>query len=324
MKNKQQQIKAFFNRIILSFVVLFFAPASLAVTASTNQKAKIATPAAAAVIGGAAVDAATSLNPTTAIDDAPIVPPAPVNQDPFEGLNRAIFAFNEKADQYALKPVANVYNTIMPKPLNQGIHNFFNNFGQLPTIANDILQLNFYQAANDSWRFIINSTVGILGFFDVASHMGLNYYANDFGLTLARYGWKNSTYLVLPLFGPSTIRDTVEIPVDYNLFSLYPYVEPQSRRYIIYGVGVVDRRAQLLQYQGVFEEVAIDKYVFMRNAYMQRRAHQIEEVKHLSYQDQKAARAAREAAALETASGDVSDQNEPAVIKEAQTTARNE
>lgn len=324
MKNKLQKIKVFSIHIIISVVVLFFPLIGVASPTSANQKIKISTPAVAAVAGGAAVDAATSLNPTSAIDDAPIVPPAPVNQDPFEGLNRAIFAFNEKADQYALKPVANVYNTIMPKPLNEGIHNFFNNFGQLPTIANDILQLNFYQAANDSWRFIINSTIGVLGFFDVASRMGLNYYANDFGLTMARYGWKNSTYLVLPLFGPSTIRDTIEVPVDYSLFSLYPYVEPQSRRYIIYGVGVVDRRAQLLQYQGVFEEVAIDKYVFMRNAYMQRRAHQIEEVKHLSYQDQKAARAAREAAAIETASGDVTDKNEPDVIKEAQATARNE
>lgn len=292
MNNKQQKKAALYAHLIT--LVALFTATSLSFAAqsphATQNKTPALSPATKAVYAGAAVDAATSLSPNTAIDDAPLVPPAPVTQDPYEGFNRAMFSFNEKVDQYFVRPVATFYNTIMPKPLNQGIHNFFNNIGELPTIANDILQLNFYQTMNDVWRLGINSTIGILGFFDVASHMGLDYYANDFGLTLARYGWKNSNYLVLPLFGPSTIRDTVEIPVDYNFFSIYPYVEPQSHRYILYGVGVVDRRAQLLQYQTVFEEAAVDKYIFMRNAYMQRRAHQIEQNAHLSYADQEAAK----------------------------------
>lgn len=244
---------------------------------------------AVAVDAAAAVDAATALNPTTSIDDAPAIPPAPVVHDPLESFNRVMFTFNEKLDQYVVRPIATFYNTIMPRPLNEGIHNFYSNLGQLPTIANDILQLNFYQMVNDMWRFGINSTVGILGFFDVATRIDLKYYANDFGLTLAAYGWKNSTYLVLPFFGPNTIRDTVEIPVDYFAFSIYPYVTPESRRYELYGVGVLDRRAQLLQFQNVFEEAAVDRYIFMRNAYMQRRAHQIEQNQHLSYKDRRAA-----------------------------------
>ncbi len=206
-------------------------------------------------------------------------------KDVFEPINRIMFRFNETVDKYIMKPVAKVYNVIMPKPLNQGVHNFFNNIGTLPTIANDVLQFNFYQAANDTWRVLINSTVGIGGLFDVGSRIGLNYYSNDFGLTLAKWGWKSSNYLVLPFFGPSSPRDTLGLPVDYFAFSVYPHINPQSLRYQVYGLGVVDRRAQLLKFQEVLEEATFDKYVFIRNAYLQRRAHQIEETHHLSYNE---------------------------------------
>lgn len=203
------------------------------------------------------------------------VSPSPA-KDPYEKFNRAMFSFNDKLDKFILKPAATLYNKIMPKPLNQGIHNFFNNIGELPTIADDVLQLHFYQMTNDLWRLGINSTVGIGGLFDVASRMGLPYYANDFGLTLAYWGYTDSNYLVLPFFGPNTVRDGIGIPVDYYGFSVYPYIDPTSLRYEIYALAVVDRRAQLLQFQSVFEEAAIDRYVFMRNAYMQRRAWQIQ------------------------------------------------
>lgn len=201
-------------------------------------------------------------------------------QDPYEGFNRAMFTFNDKLDIYLLKPVATFYNKIMPRPLNQGVHNFFNNINTLPTIANDVLQLNLYQAGNDLWRVTINTTVGIGGLFDVASRMNLPFYSNDFGLTLAKWGYKNSNYLVLPFFGSSTIRDGLGLPVDYFAFSVYPYIDPQTARYEVYGLGVVDKRAQLLKVQPVLEEVAFDNYAFMRNAYMQRRAFQIEQNNH--------------------------------------------
>lgn len=205
--------------------------------------------------------------------------------DPYENFNRAMFTFNDKLDIYLLKPVATLYTKIMPKPLYKGIHNFFNNIAEFPIIANDILQLHFYQMASDMWRLGINTTIGIGGLFDVAKQIKLEYYPNDFGLTMAVWGYKNSDYLVLPFFGPNTIRDGIGIPVDYFAFSIYPYVNPESFRYELYGLGVVDRRAQLLHYQSVMEEAAVDKYIFMRNAYMQRRNYQIEKNQYLGYKD---------------------------------------
>jgi phospholipid-binding lipoprotein MlaA len=202
-------------------------------------------------------------------------------KDPLERFNRVMFTFNDKLDIYIMKPIAKFYNTIMPKPLNQGVHNFFNNIGELPTIANDVLQFNFYQFTNDLWRLGINTTIGIGGLFDIATRMGLPYYDNDFGLTLAHWGYTESTYLVLPFFGPNTIRDGIGMPVDYYGFSIYPYITPQSASYELYGLGVIDSRAQLLQFQPMLEEVAIDKYVFIRNAYMQHRTYQIEQNRHL-------------------------------------------
>jgi phospholipid-binding lipoprotein MlaA len=209
----------------------------------------------------------------------------PEIKDPYEHYNRSVFAFNETMDTYVLKPVATFYNAIMPRPLNQGVHNFFLNIGNLVNIANDILQLNFYQMANDVWRLGINTTIGIGGLFDIGSRIGLMPYSNDFGLTLARWGYKESNYFVMPFWGPSTVRDTVAYPVDYYAFSIYPYIYPRTARYGLYGLGVIDRRAQLLQFQGVMDEAALDKYVFVRNAYLQRRAYQIEENRHLSYCD---------------------------------------
>lgn len=198
-----------------------------------------------------------------------------VVKDPLEPLNRKIFAFNDAIDQAFLKPLASFYNKVLPKAVNQGIHNFFNNLNTVTTVANDLLQLHLYQGLNDLWRLGINSTIGIGGLFDVAGRIGLKPYSNDFGLTLAHYGWRNSTFIVWPFFGPSSLRDGVEIPIDYYYLSVYPYVEPDWVTWSLYGLGVVDRRAQLLKYQSVMEEIAIDKYSFLRFAYSQKRQFQI-------------------------------------------------
>ena len=141
----------------------------------------------------------------------------------------------------------------------------FINLGTVTVIANDILQLNIHQAANDIWRLGINTTIGIGGLFDVATRIKLPLYHNDFGLTMAKWGYKNSTYLVLPFFGPNTIRDGLGIPVDYFAFSVYPYIQPESRRYEVYGLSIVDKRAQLLKYEEVIDEAAVDRYVFVRD-----------------------------------------------------------
>lgn len=226
--------------------------------------------------GPVATPAMQPMNVTSENEAANEAETTQINKDPFEKINRLMFHFNDIVDKSIVKPVALFYNKIVPKPLAKGVTNFFNNLDNVPTVANDVLQLNLYQAASDTWRLALNSTIGILGFFDVAKPMGLEPNVEDFGLTLAQWGYKNSTYIVLPFFGPSTIRDGLGIPVDYYLLSVYPHIENARNRYRLYALGVVDRRAQLLTFENVMEQAALDKYVFMRDAYMQRRKYLIQ------------------------------------------------
>lgn len=202
-------------------------------------------------------------------------------KDPYEPFNRIMFKFNDFLDTYIVKPIATIYNNITPKPLRQGLSNFYLNIDTIPTIFNDVLQGNFYQAANDIWRLGINSTVGLLGFIDVGSRIGLEPNTEDFGLTLARWGWTNSNYLVLPFIGPLTVRDAIGFPVNYYYLSIYPRVEPDGTRYVLYGAGILVRRADLLRFENVMQQAAIDKYVFIRDAYMQRRNYLMERNKQL-------------------------------------------
>lgn len=219
--------------------------------------------------------------PAAAVDDSADVTIA----DPYEKFNRHTFAFNDALDTHILQPVARFYNKIMPKPLNKGIHNFFLNLNTVSTIADDFLQFNFYQMTNDMWRFTINSTIGIGGLFDVASRMNLPFYENDFGMTLATWGYRKSNYLVLPFYGSYTVRDAMSLPVDYYALSAYQYIEPPRLGYAIYALGVVDWRAQTLKYNDLLDAAALDKYVFVRNAYMQRRAFQLEQNRHLGLKE---------------------------------------
>jgi phospholipid-binding lipoprotein MlaA len=218
--------------------------------------------------------------------DADVLPPddsvQPIDSsDPLGGLNHVTYQFNDFLYKAILKPTDILYNKILPGPLRQGVTNFFNNIDNLPTIVNDLLQTNFYQALSDTWRLFINTTIGIFGLFDVASRIGLEQNHEDFGLTLAYWGYKDSTYLIVPFFGPGTVRDIIGWPVDYFFFSIYPHIRDTKVRYSIYGLGVVSRSASLLQYQEVFEEAAVDKYGFMRSAYLQHRRYQIERNKEL-------------------------------------------
>lgn len=214
---------------------------------------------------------------TAAVASSPPVgsPPVMSSVDPYEPFNRVMFRFNDILDRVVLKPVARTYVKIIPSPIVTGVRNFFSNVDNLPTIPNDILQGNFYQGVRDTWRLVINSTVGILGFFDPASRIGLGPNVEDFGLTLAQWGYRNSGYLVVPFLGPSTTRDLIGFPVDYYLFSIYPHIHPERTRYAIFGLGVVSRRAELLSYQNVMQQASLDRYVFMRDAWMQHRAWRI-------------------------------------------------
>lgn len=286
MKNQQ---KGFGFKAILITTAFFFTTLSqdsFAEEAVTKPVAETA-PAVAEQSQDASDTALTS-DQEAAIDQAETLDDAVTNKDPLERVNRAFFTFNDKLDTYLVKPIAELYNAIMPKPLNKGVHNFFNNLGEIPTIANDLLQFNFFQMTNDVWRLVINSTLGVGGFVDMATRMNLAYFQNDFGLTLSYWGYEDSNYFVLPFFGPSTIRDGfIGMPVDYFGFSVYPLIQPKSTRYGVLGLYTIDNRANLLQFEPVLEEAAIDKYVFMRNAYLQHRAFQRDQVKHLGYNDKK-------------------------------------
>jgi phospholipid-binding lipoprotein MlaA len=194
-------------------------------------------------------------------------------QDPFESFNRGIFAFNEGLDKVVLKPVAKGYKAIMPEPINQGVTNFFSNLDDVIVIANDLLQFKLTQAASDTGRILLNSTVGFLGFFDVASKVGLNKHDEDFGQTLGYWGLGNGPYLVLPLFGPSSARDAFGLGTDTFLDPLYYYAGSTSgvKTAVPYATKVVDERSDLLAAEKVLDTAALDKYTYLRDAYLARR-----------------------------------------------------
>lgn len=202
-------------------------------------------------------------------------------KDPYEKFNRVMYRFNDVLDKLLIKPVATVYNAVLPKPVIKSIGNFFSNVDMVPTIANDLLQANFYQATSDTWRLIINTTAGVIGLFDVAGEIGLERNSEDLGLTFAHWGYSNSNYIVLPFLGPSTVRDMLATPINYQFLTVYPSIYPVTARYEIYGLGLLSRRAELLRYENVMEQAALDKYIFMRDAYMQRRAYLIQRNKEL-------------------------------------------
>lgn len=192
------------------------------------------------------------------------------NPDPWEGFNRKVFTFNEAADKYLLTPVAKSYRAVTPDPVEEGVSNMFDNLGELTTIINDLLQFRLVKASSDTGRFLINSTVGVLGFFDVASHLGLEEDGQDFGLTLARWGVNNGPYLMLPFLGPSTIRDGVGRAVDSTSGSDFiSELEHVPTRNQLLALKIVDLRAGLLQAEGL---ISGDKYIFIRDVYLQHRA----------------------------------------------------
>jgi phospholipid-binding lipoprotein MlaA len=195
-------------------------------------------------------------------------------RDPLETYNRGMHRFNTEIDDAVLKPVAKGYQAITPEPLDRGITNFFNNIADVNSAVNNLLQFKLSRFGSDVGRLAMNSTVGILGFFDVATNMGLPSYKEDFGQTLGYWGAEPSPYLVLPLLGPSTLRDTVgkvgDIAVD-PFFS----VEKNTIYWGFIALRVVDTRADLLQATKILEQAAVDPYTFMRDAYLQRRRNQI-------------------------------------------------
>lgn len=188
--------------------------------------------------------------------------------DPLEPYNRGVTQFNDVVDNAVLKPVATAYQEITPMPVRTGVSNFFANIGDAWSFVNNTLQLRLEPAASSFFRFAINSTIGLAGVLDVASEMGLDRYKQDFGLTLGRWGVPTGPYFVLPLLGPSTIRDTAALPLDMK-GNLVGTVDPISARNSLYALGIVDKRANLLRAGQVLDTAALDKYSFTRDAYLQ-------------------------------------------------------
>ncbi|UVE19732.1 VacJ family lipoprotein [Pseudomonas sp. LS44] len=194
-------------------------------------------------------------------------------EDPWEGFNRAIFRFNDTLDTYALKPLAQGYQTITPQFLEDGVHNVFNNVGDVGNLANNLLQGKIHDAGVDSSRLIFNTTFGLLGFFDVGTSMGLNRNDEDFGQTLGAWGIGSGPYLMLPFFGPSTVRDAPAMIPDSYL-GPYPYIDHVPTRNVTRGVDVIDTRANLLSAEKMING---DKYVFIRNVYLQNREFKVQD-----------------------------------------------
>ncbi len=195
--------------------------------------------------------------------------------DPLEGLNRAIYQFNDKLDQYLLKPVAKGYRAVTPDFARQGVSNFFGNLHDPVIMVNNLLQGKFGRATSDFGRFLINSTLGIYGLIDIASHVGIEKHDEDFGQTLAVWGVGEGPYLVLPVLGPSNLRDTAGLAPDW---ALYPpnHMEQRSTWDKVMALEIINRRSQLLDASDVLEQAAgQDPYVFVREAYRQRRVSQI-------------------------------------------------
>lgn len=194
--------------------------------------------------------------------------------DPYEPFNRAMFVVNETVDKYAAKPVAQVYDQITPLPVKAGFGNFFGNVGELWIGVNDALQGKFSDAGVDVGRLLINSTVGIFGLFDVASELGLEKHDEDLGQTLAVWGVGDGGYVFWPFLGPRTVRDTAGWVVDSYADPVWA-VRPIAPRNSLVTLRFVDVRASLLPADKVVEEGALDKYAYIRDAYLQRRRNQI-------------------------------------------------
>ncbi|MCL4800789.1 MAG: VacJ family lipoprotein [Burkholderiales bacterium] len=197
--------------------------------------------------------------------------------DPFEPANRAVFEFNEEVDKAFVKPVAQAYRAVLPQPVRTGVRNFYGNLWDPWIGLNNLLQGKVEWALNDLFRFAVNTTFGLGGINDVATDMRLEKHNEDFGQTLGRWGVESGPYLVLPILGPSSVRDGTGLLVDS--YGYLPWRIPTWRKWDHYVawrnsltvLGFVSLRASLLDAESVLEEAALDRYAFVRDAYLQRR-----------------------------------------------------
>jgi len=190
-------------------------------------------------------------------------------QDPFQGFNRASHKFNQILDDYIARPAAVVYAAVLPDPVERGISNMFDNLNEITNVANDLLQAKFGQAANDMGRFLLNTTVGVGGLFDVAQSIGLDKSeGEDFSQTLAMWGVPSGPFLMLPLVGPSSFRDIPAKFVD-RLTDPVGEIDEAAARNSLAVLSLVSTRAELLEFDDM---ITGDSYIFLRDIYLQRQA----------------------------------------------------
>lgn len=190
--------------------------------------------------------------------------------DPWESWNRKVFSFNEKLDANVLKPVATAYSELVPSPIRTGIDNFFGNIGDAWSTVNLFLQGRFKAGVEQGMRFAVNSTLGLAGVLDIATEAGLEKNSQDFGKTLGKWGMGTGAYVVWPLFGPSSVRDSLALPVDWQASPARVF-DDGSKKVLITTLNIVNTRANFLRAGEMLEGIALDKYTFYRDAYLQRR-----------------------------------------------------
>ncbi|HWS03385.1 MAG TPA: VacJ family lipoprotein [Gammaproteobacteria bacterium] len=191
-------------------------------------------------------------------------------KDPIEGFNRAIYGFNEAVDTVLIKPVAQGYDAVLPSPVRTGVTNFFGNIADFFIGVNNLLQGKPDQAVSDLGRVLVNTTVGLLGVLDWASDMGMEKHEEDFGQTFGRWGVGDGAYVMLPILGPRTVRDTAGFVLDF-VADPVGNVGHIPTRNTLYAIRFIDVRADLLPADKVIEEAALDKYSYVRDGYLQRR-----------------------------------------------------
>jgi phospholipid-binding lipoprotein MlaA len=200
--------------------------------------------------------------------------PPPEERDPFERYNRAVHAFNEDFDRALFQPLARTYQKVVPRPVNRGISNFFSNLDDVWVMVNNFLQGKPRHALSDMSRVVWNTTLGLGGLFDVASHMDLPKQNEDFGQTLAVWGVSSGPYIVWPFLGPSTFRDSAGMVVQWEADPLAELVDHETRLYLTL-LYAVDTRASLLGATRIIDSASLDSYAFMRDAFLQRREYLI-------------------------------------------------
>jgi phospholipid-binding lipoprotein MlaA len=231
-----------------------------------------ARPAAAALLLWAAClpFSAYAQSQTPAQASAPAPRSLAIKADPLEGLNRSVFAFNEALDRALLKPLATAYKAALPGPVRTGVDNVFGNVGDAWSVVNHLLQGKFKSALEMTVRVTTNTVFGVGGLFDLASDAGLERQSEDFGQTLGKWGFSPGPYLVLPFFGASSLRDAAGLTLDRQA-SLPAVVHDGSYRWGLNTLELVYTRADLLSATNLLEQVALDKYSFVRDSYLARR-----------------------------------------------------